>query len=164
LQKKIVFSLMAAICLTSTFSWAEVYISAEEAIKQIFPTHQEYKKERHILDHREFEVYSVSKNGELLGRAVVLDERGKIQPITFLVGIDAQGRVLDVYVLEFRDIFGSEIKRRSFLRQFSGKSLKDHIAIGRDIDAVTSATISSQAAASAVKEALRVSEELKKDF
>ena len=149
-MRKIVFSFLVVICLTSTFSWAEVYISSEEAIKQIFPAYQEYKKESHILDNQEFGVYTVSKNGDVLGWAIVLDEKGKIQPIT--------------YVLEFRDIFGSEIKRRSFLRQFRGKSLKDDVAVGRDIDAVTSATISSQAAASAVRKALEITEELRKGF
>ncbi|OGX32173.1 MAG: hypothetical protein A3G37_01220 [Omnitrophica WOR_2 bacterium RIFCSPLOWO2_12_FULL_46_30] len=163
-MRKIVFSFLVVICLTSTFSWAEVYISSEEAIKQIFPAYQEYKKESHILDNQEFGVYTVSKNGDVLGWAIVLDEKGKIQPITFLIGIDTQGKVLGAYVLEFRDIFGSEIKRRSFLRQFRGKSLKDDVAVGRDIDAVTSATISSQAAASAVRKALEITEELRKGF
>lgn len=146
------------------YSLAEVYISAEEAIKQIFPGHQEYKRENHAVDHQEFEVYTVSKNGDSLGWAVVLDEKGKIKPITFLVGIDAQGKVLEVYVLEFRDLFGSEIKRRSFLRQFRSKSLDDPVAIGRDIDAVTQATISSQSAASAVRKALSLVEKLRNGF
>lgn len=164
MQRKIFFFLLAALCLTSTFSWAEVYISAEEAIKQIFPTYQEYKRESHILDNQEFGLYTISKNGEVLGWAVVLDEKGKIKPITFLVGIGAQLRVLEVYVLEFRDLFGSEIKRRSFLKQFRSKSLDDPIAIGRDIDAVTQATISSQAASSAVRKALKLVEKLRNGF
>ena len=92
----------------------------------------------------------------------MLDEMGKVKPITFLVGIDAQGKVAGASVLEYRDIFGSEIRRRSFLRQFQGKSLKDKIRIGKDIDAVTSATISSEAAASAVRKALNVVAEIKK--
>lgn len=163
-MRKIVFFLLVALGLTSTFSRAEVYISAEEAIKKIFPELQEYKRESCILDNQEFGVHTVSKNGKVLGWAVVLDEKGKIQPITFLVGIGTKGKVLEVYVLEFRDLFGSEIKRRSFLRQFHGKSLKDHIAVGRDIDAVTTATISSQSASSAVRKALKLVEKLRNGF
>lgn len=163
-MRKKVFLLFAAICLTSTFSWAEAYISIDEAIKQIFPAHQEYKRESHVLDNQELEVYTVFKNGDCLGWAVVLDEKGKIKPITFLVGIDMKGKVLEVYVLQFRDLFGSEVRRRSFLRQFRGKSLKDHIAVGRDIDAVTSATISSQAAALSVRKALKLIEKLRNGF
>lgn len=164
MQRKIVFSLLAAICLTSTFSWAEVYISADEAIKQIFPGSQEYKVESRFLEAQEFKVYTVFKDNGVIGWAVVLDEKGKIKPITFLIGIDAKGKVLEVYVLEFRDLFGSEIKRRSFLRQFHFKSLDDPIAIGRDIDAVTQATISSQAASSAVRKSLKLIEKLRNGF
>mgnify|MGYP001611793881 FL=1 len=87
---------------------------------------------------------------------------GKIKPITFLIGIDAKGEVVAVCVLEYRDLFGSEIRRRSFLKQFHNKSLKDSLTIGRDIDAVTQATISSRAASSAVKKSLQIIEELRK--
>lgn len=163
-MRKIIFSLLAAICLTSTSSRAEVYISAEEATKQIFPDSQEYKVESRFLEAQEFKVYTVFKDNGVIGWAVVLDEKGKIKPITFLVGIDTKGKVLEVYVLEFRDLFGSEIKRRSFLRQFHFKSLDDPIAIGRDIDAVTQATISSQAASSAVRKSLKLVEKLRNGF
>lgn len=142
--------------------WAESYPEAEEAIKNIFPTFQYYKTETHILDNQELKVFTIFSDKQILGWAVVLDEMGKIKPITFLVGIDIQGKVLGVRILEYRDMFGSEIKRKSFLRQFRGKSLKDHLRVGRDIDAVTSATISSQAATSAVKKSLEVIQGIKK--
>ena len=102
------------------------------------------------------EIYTIIKEGTIIGWAVKLDEPGKNKPITFLAGIDSEGKALDVYVLEFRDLFGSEIKRRSFLKQFRDKSINDPLTVGRDIDAVTSATISSQAAATAVKKALKI--------
>lgn len=159
--KRSVFFMAGWIFLLSFACPADVYISVEDAIRQIFPSRQEYKREIHTVGQQEFEAYAVFKNGEVLGWAVVLNEKGKIKPITFLVGIDAQGEVLEVYVIEFRDLFGSEIKRRSFLRQFGGKSLKDDVAIGRDIDAVTQATISSRAAASAVRKALSLVEKLR---
>ncbi len=143
-----------------SLAFAEVYITVEEAIKNIFPAFQEYKTEKHILDKQEFKVYSILKDKEVIGWAVMVDEMGKNKPITFLVGIDIHGKVLEVYVLEFRDLFGSEIKRRSFLRQFQGKSMNDTLTVGHDIDAVTGATISSHAAASSVKKAIKVIEEL----
>lgn len=162
--KRSIFFMAGWIFLLSFACLADVYISAEEAIKQIFPGYQEYKRESHTVDHQALEAYTVSKNGQVLGWAVVLDEKGKIKPITFLVGIGAGGAVLEAYVLEFRDLFGSEIKRRSFLKQFHGKSLRDDVAIGRDIDAVTQATISSRAAASAVRKALSLVEKLRNGF
>ena len=128
----------------------------EEAIKKIFSAAQTIKAEAIVAEGQGFKVYRVFAEDKIIGWVVKLDEMGKVKPITFLVGIDAQGRVAGVHVLEYRDIFGAEIKRRSFLRQFQGKSLKNKISIGADIDAVTSATISSGAAASAVRKALNI--------
>lgn len=141
---------------------AEVYLSAEEATKNVFPTLEKYDTESRIVDNQEFKIFTVFAHDKIMGWSVVLEEMGKIKPITFLVGIDDQGKILRVYVLEYRDLFGSEIKRRSFLRQFQGKSLKDYLVVGRDIDAVTSATISSHAAASAARNSLTVIEEMRK--
>ena len=146
----------------SLMARAENNSIAKEAAQKIFPTSQNITSETLAFDGREIEICRVFAKGEVIGWAVVLDEMGKVKPITFLVGIDVQGKVTGVIVLEYRDIFGSEIKRRSFLRQFQNKSLKDRIAIGADIDAVTSATISSNAATSAVRKALNIVAELKK--
>ena len=142
---------------------AEVNISKEEALKNIFSSFDKDTIETMVFNGQPIEVSTVTKEGKVIGWAVALDEMGKIKPITFLVGIDVQRKVLDVYVLEYRDMFGSEIKRKSFLRQFKGKASQDPIKIGKDIDAVTQATISSRAASSAVKKALRIIDELRKN-
>jgi Na+-translocating ferredoxin:NAD+ oxidoreductase RnfG subunit len=139
---------------------AEVYITAEEAIKKIFPDTKRHDIKNQIQEGQIFKVYTVYKNDEVLGWAVVSDEMGKVKPITFLVAIGKERKVLAVYILEYRDLFGSDIKRKSFLKQFRGKSSKDLLKVGRDIDAVTSATISSNAAATAVKKALKITEGL----
>ena len=136
---------------------------AEEVIKQIFPDAQTSTTETKFFQEQEFKIYRILSEGKVIGWAVVLEEMGKIKPITFLVGIGAQGKVMGVHVLEYRDMFGSEIKRRSFLKQFKGKSAEDPIRVGRDIDAVTQATISSQAAATAVKKSLEVVQQIKKE-
>ena len=79
-----------------------------------FPSLEEYKTERGFFNAQPVEISTIIKEGKIIGWAVELDEPGKNKPITFLAGIDSQGKVSDVYVLEFRDLFGSEIKRRSF--------------------------------------------------
>jgi Na+-translocating ferredoxin:NAD+ oxidoreductase RnfG subunit len=148
--------------LFSVISFAEVYITREEAIRKIFPSLQKYKTEKRVLNGQPIEISIIIREGETIGWIVVLDEKGKIKPITFLIGIDKQSKVLDVYILEYRDIFGSEIKRRSFLKQFQGKSVNSPLRVGRDVDAVTQATISSEAAAAAVRKSLQIVEELRK--
>lgn len=161
---KIISLVLVIAVLLPILALAENYPQAKEAIKSIFPSFQDYKMENYILDNQELKVFTVLSDNDILGWAVILDEMGKIKPITFLVGIDIQGRVLGVHVLEYRDIFGSEIKRKSFLRQFQGKSLKDPMVVGRDIDAVTSATISSNASSSAVKKSLKAIKKYRKDL
>ena len=155
-------SLAVLSLLFSTVSFAEVYITREEAARNIFPSQEECKTERRVLNAQPVEIFTFLKEGRIIGWAVALDEMGKIKPITFLVGIDVQGRVVDVYVLEYRDLFGSEIRRKSFLKQFRDKSLQDTLSVGRDIDAVTQATVSSRAASFAVKKSLQIVEELRK--
>ena len=158
---KIISLVLVILTFLALPAWAGTFPQAEKSIKNIFPAFRGYKAESHILDNQEIKVFTIFSDNDIIGWAVVLDEMGKIKPITFLVGIDVQEKVLGVHVLEYRDLFGSEIKRRSFLRQFQGKSLKDPIALGRDIDAVTSATISSYAAASAVKKSLAIIEKIR---
>ena len=162
LKRILSLSLILWIVFFSKTAPAEVYISAEKAVKEIFPEAQEFNTETRSIDNQEFKIFTALKMSETLGWAVVVEEMGKIKPITFLIGIDKQGKVFDVYILEYRDMFGSEIKRRSFLRQFQGKSVDSFLRVGADIDAVTQATISSAAAAAAVKKSLHLISELKK--
>ncbi len=161
LPKVVILGLAITVWFFLTLSYAGVYLTVEEAAKSIFASFPEYTREKRAFDSQPAEVFTFFKEGKVVGWAVALDEMGKIKPITFLVGIDTQGKVLDVYVLEYRDMFGSEIKRKSFLKQFKGKALEDPVKIGKDIDAVTQATISSKAAASAVKKSLKVVEGFK---
>lgn len=141
-------------------SSAEVYFTVEEGLGRIFPVFDEVYPEKRFIENQEVEVYTVFNHGKISGRAVKLSEMGKNYPITFLVGVDTQAKIAGILILEFRDMFGSEIKRKSFLRQFRGKTLKNPLKIGRDIDAVTGATISSKAAASAVKKSLQIISDL----
>lgn len=142
---------------------AEVYLSTEAATKKIFPTLQRFEKKDFAIEGQRVKVLTVYEAEKIIGWAVVTDEMGKARPITFLVGIGPKGEVLGIYVLEYREMFGSEIKRRSFLRQFQGKSLKSSLKIGQDIDAVTQATISSHAATLAVRRSLKIIEDLQKN-
>ena len=142
---------------------AEVYLSPEEAIGKIFPDYQYYKTQAHTLEEQKLDVWTVLLGEKILGWAVALNEKGMKEPISFLVGIDVEGNVLDVYVLEYREPHGSEITRPAFLSQFYGKTVNSPLVVGQDIDGVTQATISSKSAAGAVKKALRIIDDLRKN-
>lgn len=143
---------------------SDAYITAVEAIREIFPDYQEYEEEAHTTQEgQKVDVFKVFKDRELIGWAAVLDEKGMKEPITFLVGIGADTKVLGVYVLEYREPHGFEIKEKAFLRQFEGKVIDSALTIGQGIDAVSHATISSKSAAVAVKRALKVIDDLKEN-
>lgn len=99
-------------------------------------------------------------NGALDGYAMILDEIGKDQPITFIVGISPQFRVNRVALMVFRESRGWEVEDARFTNQFRGKSLKDRIVVGSDIVGVTGATLSSRAFCRGAKKALAICQAL----
>lgn len=96
----------------------------------------------------------VAKHNQPAGYGLVVNEIGKSEPITFMVGMGADGKVVDVALMVFRESRGAEVKEQRFLRQFHGKRVGDPIQVDRDILNYTGATLSSKALARGVKRAL----------
>ena len=86
--------------------------------------------------------------------AIVMNEIGKSEPITFMVGINDQGKVTEVVIMVFREHRGWEVKEKRFLNQFKGKTVRSPIRVEEDIINYTGATLSSKAVARGVKRAL----------
>jgi thiamine biosynthesis lipoprotein len=86
--------------------------------------------------------------------AIVMNEIGKSEPITFMVGINDQGKVTEVVIMVFRENRGWEVKEKRFLNQFKGKTVRSPIRVEEDIINYTGATLSSKAVARGVKRAL----------
>jgi Na+-translocating ferredoxin:NAD+ oxidoreductase RnfG subunit len=103
----------------------------------------------------------VSADQAVLGTIFLLDMIGQSQPISFAVAIGADGTVHDVRVMTYRETHGEEIEDRRFRKQFVGRTLKDPIALGKDVDAISGATISSRSETLAVKKALGLFEIMK---
>ena len=98
-------------------------------------------------------VFKVQHGATLLGHAVVVEEIGKHQPITFVVGLRPDGRVADVAVMAYREAYGGEIRSARFLAQYHDKGPGDAVRPYRDIRNVAGATLSVEAASRAVKKA-----------
>jgi Na+-translocating ferredoxin:NAD+ oxidoreductase RnfG subunit len=99
-------------------------------------------------------VLRVTRGDTLLGFATVRTVTGKDQPITFLVAIDPADRLKDVDVLVYREPYGGEVAYEAWRRQFRGKSVADSLRVGREIRAISGATISVHAVTLGVKRAL----------
>ena len=99
-------------------------------------------------------VLRVARADSLLGFAAVRNVLGKDQPITFLVAIDPTDRLKDVDVLVYREPYGGEVAYEAWRRQFRGKNATDSLRVGREIRAISGATISVHAVTLGVKRLL----------
>jgi transcriptional regulator of nitric oxide reductase len=99
-------------------------------------------------------VLRVARGDSLLGFAAVRNVKGKDQPITVLVAIDPADRLKDVDVLVYREPYGGEVAYEAWRRQFRGKNVADSLRVGREIRAISGATISVNAVTLGVKQLL----------
>jgi len=85
------------------------------------------------------------------GFAILDKELGLHEPIDFAVRFTGAGAVDNVEVMEYREAYGDEIRAERFRKQFFGKSARDSISVGKDIQIITGASISSRSMAVGVK-------------
>ncbi len=148
-----------------------VYLTVEQALKEVFPSSKDYITERITLSAKELQaaqaflrrknldstfeaVLAYGEKGQFLGYAVITEEIGKYRPITFIVGVTPKFRVKKVAVMVYRESRGGEVRMPRFLYQYRGKAADDPIRINRDIINVSGATISVRALNAGVRKVL----------
>lgn len=78
----------------------------------------------------------------MLGTFFVDAVIGKQDYIGYALALDAQGRVLRLDVLDYRETHGWEIRNERWRAQFAGKSAADPVQLGQDIANISGATLS----------------------
>jgi len=147
-----------------------VYLKPSEALKLIFKDSQEVVKEDHPLSPElkaqfqqklgyeapkdAYTFYLGKTNGKVDGYALIDEQIGKVQPITFITRINPQGQVDSVEIMVYRESHGGEVTSRRFLNQFRQKSLNNELRLHGDIINVSGATLSSNALVVGVKRSL----------
>lgn len=168
-------------------SAAIVLLSADEALKQMFPDADNIITESKVLDDAQVDevknqlggkwvlyqagskskevgeennctFYFAQKDGENTGFAFMETQPGKWGPVKYIIALYMDGKVKDLAVMMYVEKRGKPIARRSFLGQFIGKTSTDKILVGKDIRAISGATISSRASAFAVKKVITIYE------
>lgn len=99
-------------------------------------------------------IFTAKQRETLLGYGVIVEEIGKHQPITFIVGVRADGKVAEVAIMAYREPYGGEVRYPRFLAQYTGKTLRDPLLPYRDIHNITGATLSCQSIGQGVRKAL----------
>src|SRR5215470_11718290 len=160
----------AALVATAVPASAEVYLTESQALGVVLGEKAFVRREQKILEadlrrklqqssnlrfpESTFSFFIATQDGKPTKYAVVMNEIGKTEPITFMVGMSPEGKVTEVVIMEFRENRGWEVKEKRFLNQFRGKTVRNAIRVDEDIINYTGATLSSKAVARGVKRSL----------
>ncbi len=154
-------------------SEAEVFYSKADALKLAFPEAQRVETRalflseeqarriaelaRAPIDSRLATVYVGVGAGNVIGYAFLEQHLVRTKPETVMVVVEPDGRVGSVYVLAFFEP-PEYLPPERWIRQFIGRRLSPGLRIGRDIQGITGATLSTRAVLRAVRRALAIHE------
>ncbi len=154
----------------SVRSQSTVYLKPADALKLIFKDSKEVIKEDHPITEEikekakkslnydlpksSYTFYVGKTDGKVDGYALIDEQIGKVEPITFVTRINPNGKVSQVEIMVYRESHGGEVATKRFLNQFREKSFNDEIRLHGNVVSVTGATLSSQALVIGVRRAL----------
>ena len=167
--------------------FATEFMSLKEAIKNFLPEgsspykvsktipddkYEALKKRYHLKDTSEFKdtlkkgpytVFVAKDAGKKPTMYImILEQYWKTCYHKFAVGVTPDGTVKDIVVVELNCKFAYPINKKSFLKQFKGKKAPAgkavEIEVGKDVDAVSGATRSSELTAIIIRRALALHE------
>ena|SRR5438270_5585115 len=165
-----VLTIISVLALLLSTAVAETLLTQEQALKIVFPKSESVNSETRVLTpeqrqtleentglrfpEADYPTFVATTKGQTDGYAIILNEIGKHENITFIVGVSPKGKVMEVAIMEYRESRGDEVKEQRFLSQFRGKQSSDPIRVNQDIVNYTGATLSSYAIARGVRRAL----------
>lgn len=165
----------APLAAVSSASWGTVYLSIERAQQAIFPG-ATLSKAPLVLSQaqraalrarsgvhepfREDRVWAVDSGGFFIVDEVV----GKHEMITYAVGLNADGSVRQIEILEYRETYGSEIRDAAWRAQFVGRTPASPPFLNRNIENISGATLSSKHVTDGVRRVLVLYDAVLKDM
>ena len=147
---------------------ARVYLTMEQAQQAIFPGETCSEMPLALTDQQKAAVKQqtgvtvrsaprVWRTGR--GGFLVVDEvLGKHEFITYAVGINPDGTVKQIEIMDYRESYGDEIRNEVWRKQFIGKSSADPLKLDQDIRNISGATLSSRHVTDGVKKVLAIHE------
>jgi transcriptional regulator of nitric oxide reductase len=133
------------------------------ALKRLFPAAMTFTPRGEEPPH--FTAYAVptpAPNAPPLGYAfwtidTVPEAKGYHGHIHMLIGLDLAGRLTGVIVDVNTEPYGNfSVEPPAFAAQFAGKSIRDPFIVGKDVNAVSRATITMRAAAQSIRDSARL--------
>jgi uncharacterized protein with FMN-binding domain len=131
----------------STAAHATTYFSVEQVQRTIFPG-------------ATFSTTSLPNAWRASNGGYVIVDRvvGKHEYITLAVGINPNGTVKQIEIMDYKESYGYEVREAQWRSQFVGKSASSPLQLNGDITNIGGATLSSRHVTDGVKRILQVYE------
>jgi Na+-translocating ferredoxin:NAD+ oxidoreductase RnfG subunit len=167
--------LMAGLAVTAPIavvSYAETYLTAEQAAQVLFPG---VKLKTDWVQLTPQEIRTIEKTSgesvpstkirawlDLKKEALFIDRViGKHEYITYAVAISLDGKVKGVEIMEYQERYGFEVRDKEWLGQFKGKDKNSPLRVKKDIKNISGATISAFHVTNGVRRVVETYEVLK---
>jgi Na+-translocating ferredoxin:NAD+ oxidoreductase RnfG subunit len=169
------WTIAAIAAVPASLAVASSFLTVEAAQRALFPQAQEYTAltlapttaQLSLISHAagpqaahgEMRVWAAKRDGAVIGHVFVDNVVGRQDFITYAIGIDAQGALLPVEILEYRESHGGEIRNAHWLAQFAGKRSPQALRFRSDIKNIAGATLSSEHVTAGVRRILSLWQE-----
>jgi Na+-translocating ferredoxin:NAD+ oxidoreductase RnfG subunit len=165
MRQQFLFAAIPVTALVAPTAMAVTYLSVEQAQQAIFPgkactsmplqlnsdqRKQIEQQSRVRLLNKDPRVWRVSGGGWLVVDEVI----GKHEYITYAVGLNSDGSVRGVEIMEYRESYGGEVRNPKWRAQFTGKTKSAPLQLDQDIQNISGATLSSRHISDGVRRVL----------
>jgi len=173
-----IWALPPLLAAASTVCIAETYLSTEQAQQALFPEAMSFEKVPLTLTPHQRKTISKISNTRTplptdriweartgdrrLGYFIVDEVYGKHEFITYAAAIDADGSLLGIEIMDYRESKGGEVRDPAWRRQFIGKRNGDAFKLDKDITNISGATMSCKHLADGAKRLLALHEQILK--
>lgn len=166
-------AVLAVALLWASSASAVKYLSLGDAVKKFLPADAKVLKvtkvpsadeRRRLLDdygweatepdYVAFKGVDKADENKTLGYVFVVPEIFNTCFHKYAVGVTAEGKILESVIIELTCPRSFPINKKNFLKQFKDKTHADALTIKVDIDGVTGASLSSEAASTAARKAV----------
>jgi Na+-translocating ferredoxin:NAD+ oxidoreductase RnfG subunit len=146
-------------------AYGAVYLTVDQAQQAMFPGGQFTEAPVTLSDAeakaiearsgmnvrlREVRAWRVEGGGLFIVDEVI----GKHEYITYAVGLNADGSVRGIEIMDYRESYGYEIRNPAWRAQFTGKTAADPLKLEGDIKNISGATLSCRHITDAVRRVL----------
>ena len=150
----------AAIFAAAPQCMAAKYMNVEQARALIFPSADEYvakpvqltAAQMQEIEKRsgvpgrtpQLHLWQARSNGKMIGWFFVDQVIGKHELITYALGINADGSIRQFEVIEYLEVYGSQVRYPNWREQFVGKTIESRLEVDSDISNISGATLSAR--------------------